>query len=124
MPAAEEVGTCLLAPVAWVHDPLGVARVAGVLDSLRTAAEVEEAGRNQRPGLVVVEGPEGRVVVTVLLPPIERGAQSGSSVGGLGRWHRRVEVLLREARLLSQDLPLRDPSFGRGYQEVVGAEGC
>ena len=96
----------------------------GVLDSLRTAVEVEEADRNHRPGLVVARGPEVRAVVTVLLPPIERGARSGSSVEVLGRWRRRVEALLREARLLSQDLPLRDPSFGRGYPEVVGAEGC
>ena len=50
----------------------------GVLDSLRTAVEVEEADRNHRLGLVVVGDPAGRVVVTVLLPPIERVAQSGS----------------------------------------------
>ena len=90
----------------------------------RASAAGAAAGRNHRPGWGGVGAPAGRVVVTVLLPPIERGAQSGSSVGGLGRWHRRVEALLREARLLSQDLPLRGPSFGRGYQEVVGAEGC
>ena len=49
-----------------------------VLDSLRTAVEVEEADRSQRLGLVVVGGPEGQVVVTVLLHLIERGARSGS----------------------------------------------
>ena len=66
VPAAEEVDTCLLAPVAWTHDPLEVARVVGVLNSLRTAGEVEEDDRNHQLGLVVMGEPEVQVVATVL----------------------------------------------------------